>query len=119
MAQWHRALLRHVYPDMATGVVDISDWFAEASRGEFYYLRYLALFVHGGILFENFVAGDAEERRFARERVQPSFRRAVEIFGVPPLIVPLLPIESEQDDRWRRHRGELYQVALELLWGAK
>jgi hypothetical protein len=115
LVRWHHALLEHAHPASGPHVADYSAWISQASRHEFYYLRYLALFICDGILFENFLADDPEELRFARERVIPSFAKAVELFGVRPLIVPLLPRESECDDRWRSHDGALYSHAVNLL----
>jgi hypothetical protein len=112
---FHRALLDYAFHNFARHVIDYSQWFSEARREEFYYLHYLALFIRDGILFENFLADDPEELRFARERVIPSFAKAVELFGVRPLIVPLLPRESESHERWRCHGGALYEPARRLL----
>lgn len=115
LARWHHALHEQAHPGTAQHIVDCSDWFSTASQAEFYYLRYLGLFICHGILFENFVVHDAEELRFARERVLPSFARATELFGVRPLIVPLLPRENENGNHWRCHPGSLYNCALQLL----
>lgn len=117
LPQFHGQLTRLANPDMADVVTDFSDWFHVACNpnAPHYYLHYLALFICDGILFENFLAEDVEERRFAREVVLPSFAAAVEFFGVRPLIVPLLPRESEGDDHWRRHPGHLYPAARNLL----
>lgn len=115
LSMFHHALHSTAFPEFRRKIVDFSEMFSAVRREEAYYFHYLALFVRDGILFENFLADDAEELRFARERVLPSFARAVELFGVRPLIVPLLPRESEGDDRWRCHDGALYPHALNLL----
>ncbi|MCU0782972.1 MAG: hypothetical protein MUF81_02785 [Verrucomicrobia bacterium] len=112
---FHRALLRSAFPEFEQHILDISSWFSNARREGFCYLHVLALFICDGILFENFLANDPEEQRFTRERILPSFAKAVEIFGVKPLIVPLLPRETECDERWRSHRGDLYDFAKRLL----
>jgi hypothetical protein len=117
LPQFHRALMRHTFPEFVRHQVDISRWFSEARRDKFYYLHYLALFIRDGILFENFLAADPEELRFAREHVIPSFTRAVELFSVRPLIVPLVPLDKESFadcERWRSYAGDLLPEAQRL-----
>ncbi len=115
LTDYHHALLEHAKPDSAHYITDVSQWFFDASRGDYYYLRFLALFICHGILFENFVAADESERRFTREKVIPSFGKAMELFGVRPLIVPMMPVETEDSDHWRCHPGALWNFARELL----
>lgn len=111
---FHRVLLRHVHPGFDRHLCENSQWVFSNAREEFRYLRHLALFICDGVLFENFTTDDEEELRFTRERVLPSFARAIELFGVKPLIVPLLPRESENDEHWFRHPGSLYVTALKI-----
>ena len=115
LPEFHHTLLHYAFPEMNAHLHDFSEWFNAVRREDFYYLHYLALFICDGILFENFFANDPEELRFARERAIPSFTKAVELFGVRPLIVPLLPRETENEDSWCRHVGSLYPEALRLL----
>ena len=115
LVDFHHQLLERACP--GTVPVDISSWFREASRQELYYLNYLSLFITSGILFENFFLDDAEERRFADERLFPSLARVVEIYGVKPLIVRLFTAEEESEPWLWQYPGELYPVAKELLYG--
>jgi hypothetical protein len=117
LPEFHHALLNRGAPEINGHLKDFWPWFSVARRHEFYYLHYLALFLRDGILFENFLADDPEELRFARERVIPSFAKAVELFGVRPLIVPLLPRDKESFidcERWRSYAGALFPEALRL-----
>ncbi len=114
MPMFHRALMDYAFPEFGSNIIDYSTWFSAARRKDTY-LHYLSLFICDGILFENFLADDVEELRFTRERVTPSFASAIELFGVRPLIVSLLPRETEGDDYWRSHSGELYAHAVDLL----
>ena len=117
LTDYHHALLEFAYPGCEKHLVDFSAWFLEARRGEFYYLRYLALFICHGILFDNYIVEDKSEMRFALDKVLPSFKKATELFGVRPLIVPLLPSETEHSDYWRSLPNTLYPHARELLRG--
>ncbi len=83
------------------------------------YLHYLSLSIVHGLLFDNFIAEDPEELRFIEERVMPSFTRAVEIFGVKPLIVRLFSPEEEKDSWIWQYPGEHYEKAFEMLRGRK
>ena len=117
LPEFHHALLRCAFPGFERHLRDYSKWFSASQRNGDSYLHYLALFICDGILFENFLSDDREERRFVRERVMPCFIKNLETFGVKPLIVPLLPRESENDEHWRAHPGALHSVALNLLRG--
>ncbi|KKQ52433.1 MAG: hypothetical protein US70_C0009G0028 [Parcubacteria group bacterium GW2011_GWD2_38_11] len=62
-----------------------------------YYKKFFAFFVCYGILFDNFIV-KRNEKQFTDEVVTKSFKEIEVIFGVKPLIVPLLP--QEDDDHW-------------------
>lgn len=97
----HRELLTEEYPAMSGNVVDISEWFNKTrGLGEDYYLHFLSLFICHGVLFDNYLLSDDAENEFFFEKILPSFRKAKELFGVRPLIFPLLPIEHERDPHW-------------------
>jgi len=81
-------------------IFDFSKWFnCHRKKTKFYYLHYLALFLTHGILFDNFIASKGEEE-FTNEKIIPSFKKLEEIFGIKPLVVPLTPVESEDDLYW-------------------
>ena len=82
-------------------IVDISEWFDRTRYlTEYYYLYYLSLFVRDYILFENFIFDNEEEGKFSKERFLPSFKKVEKMFGVKPIIVPLLPREYEKSVYW-------------------
>ena len=115
LACYYKTLLARAFSDHQFSAIDFSCWVSHERTAKYFYLRRMALFICNGILFENFVAADESELRFAREKVIPSFVEAVRLFGVRPLIVPLLPLESEGSDHWRCLSGSLYPYAVELL----
>ena len=114
LVEYHHQLIERAFPDNACTLVNFSSWLALAPRGEPFYLRYLAPYVAHGILFESFIESNLAEMRFFRERVVPSVRKIEEIFGVRPLIVRLLPAETEGDDYWTWLPGSLFEFAREL-----
>lgn len=98
---YHKKLFLSEYPHLEQNLIDFTEWFNEArTQNGHYYLTFLALFIRNGVLFENFLSGDSDEKKFFEEKVLPSFKKAVEIFGVKPLIFPLLPIKDEKSLVW-------------------
>ncbi len=98
---FHHELLHKELPKFKNKVVDFSGWFDETKKlSKYYYLYYLSLFVCHGVLFENFLIGDKQEANFIKKKFLPSFRRVEKIFGVKPLIYPLLPFENEKSPFW-------------------
>ena len=99
--KFHHELLNAEHPQLRGKVMDFSDWFKETrTLSKYYYLYYLSLFVCNGVLFENFLVGDKEEMGFIKDKFLPSFKEVERIFGVKPLIYPLLPLESERNPHW-------------------
>ncbi len=80
---------------------DFSGWFNKnkGKKGNDYYLKYFALFICHGILFENYLINE-EENGFTSEKVIPGFMKLANQFGVRPLIVPLAPREDETYLYW-------------------
>lgn len=117
MVEFHHRLLAYAHPELADRVRDASDWIFAASQISPRYLHLLSLATIHGILFENFFMDDPEERRFMEERIFPSFTRAIELFGVKPLIVRLFTQEEENTPICWQYPGELYPFARDLLNG--
>jgi hypothetical protein len=59
-----------------------------------YYENLFALFICHGILFENFHA-KGKEKEFTENVILKNYKHIMEVFGLKPLIVPLVPIEDE------------------------
>lgn len=80
---------------------DASGWFSKAGGVACnYYSKYLTLFLQNAVLFENFVLTDNEERKFIASVFLPSYFEIFEIFGIKPIIVPLLSLEDESSREW-------------------
>lgn len=83
-----------------------------------YYRKFLALFICHGILFENFLL-DGSEGQFTRDIAWPAIRQVTNHFGLKPLIVRLLPEESEADPYWCWYPGHLEAEVRRLMAGGK
>lgn len=102
LPSFHRRLLNSYFKESKLEIDDFSDWFVNASKfsKEFPYMRYLGLFIVHGILYDNFVTTEKRQDSFTRNKVIPAFKKLSETFGVPPLIVPINPVESESAHYW-------------------
>ncbi|EKE19467.1 MAG: hypothetical protein ACD_9C00004G0003 [uncultured bacterium] len=104
---FHHGMLREILPNCDNSICDISEWLTKkGKKSEKFYLQYLALFVCHGILFENFLIS-GNEKKLTEETVIPAVRELERIFGLKPLIVPLLPIEDESDPYWAYYPEKL------------
>lgn len=93
----HKLLSQHFSIE---NVCDISTWLAyKGKKSNIFYVYYLALFLTHGVLFENFVI-EKEEKRLIEKTVIPAIMKLKTLFGINPLIVPLLPINDERNRHW-------------------
>ncbi len=116
LIDFHHNLLYMHDPSLNGKIIDIYGWFNRTrdTQGH-YYLCYLSLFICHGVLFENFLEDDKEETLFVKNKILPSFIKASEIFGVKPLIFPLLPVEYEKYTSWLSYPISIRQEVLKYL----
>ena len=62
----------------------------------------MLLYLCHGILFENFLLADTD-RDFIKGIFLPAFEKIYVEFGIKPLIVPIPPMEIEEDPFWYFH----------------
>lgn len=107
LVDFHHSLLSELPLTVNYKVKDISQWLSRnGDISKRYYLNFLALFICGGILFENYVL-DEKEKKFTLKIVVPAFKMLKEIFGVAPLIVPFIPLEDADSDYWNYYPEEI------------
>ena len=83
---------------------DVSEWFNNnGGKATEFYVNFITLFTCFGILFENFIFLEGSEGDFTRKVVLPAIKKATEITGMKPLIIPIGPIEIETDGLWFHH----------------
>ena len=113
LVDFHHLLLSTNNGDIP--LLDASAWYkSNGGNAEGYYHNYLALFICNGILFENFITNE-EEERFARSVVYPAFKKVSQHFGLKPLIVPLYPEDKAKDIYWRCYSPDIKAIVLEEL----
>lgn len=116
LIDFHHNLFALSYPKLADNCFfDASEWFKESGgSAKEYYIKFLALFIQNGILFENFML-DEKEREFTKTVFLPAFISVWELTGVKPLIVALEPTEIEGDNFWVCYPSETERHITEKL----
>lgn len=101
LIDFHKKLFN--LPDMDTGKViffDGSDWLkVHGAKASVYYLNFFLLFVCHGILFENFLT-KGTEGEFSKNIVLPALENVFNLVGLKPLIVPIPPMDTEEEEHW-------------------
>ncbi|KKQ21259.1 MAG: hypothetical protein US33_C0006G0009 [Parcubacteria group bacterium GW2011_GWC1_36_9] len=79
---------------------DASQWFKDNGvKAVSYYTNFILLFICHGILFENFLL-TGSEGEFTKKIFLPAFEKAFDLAGIKPLIVPIPPMDNEEDVHW-------------------
>lgn len=100
MIDFHHKLFKQHEKDIECRIHDFSDWLRKYdSNPEKFYKYFLAFFIRNGILFENFLVS-GKEKEFTYNVVLPAFKHITDTFGFKPLVVQLLPKETEDDIHW-------------------
>lgn len=103
----HRMFKKVTGTDVATLCVDGTPWFSTTgTTAQQHYRGILPLFIRDAILFENYLP-NGHEGAFVKKNVVPAFAEVTEAFGMRPLIVRLLPEETETDMRWDIYPKEM------------
>lgn len=100
LIEFHHQLLEEIFPNSSQFLYDGSPWFhRQGDKARTYYVKYLALFIQNGILFENFTL-DSEELEFIKDIFLPAFVYVWKAIGVKPIIVPLLSSHNQDEKYW-------------------
>jgi hypothetical protein len=103
---------------LAIDQYDASSWYRlNGMKASNYYLKFLALFICHGILFENYDAGE-EEEEFDKQVVFPAIEEITTIFHLKPLIIRLLPPKEAYDLWCYSYSGEIEKEVIRCLNGA-
>lgn len=106
LIDFHHKLFFGEYKNIKT--FDVSNFKTNGESNFDVYLKILPLFICHGILFENyFVNYNKDENRFTYNVVIPAFIKISKVFGVKPLIVPLISYKEEGDLFWQYYPNNL------------
>lgn len=117
LPDFHHEFFTRIYSHLKLkDTYDISTWYAShGPEAKKFYLPLLMLFVHHGILFENFVLQDKDESPFIKEIFLPAFIEAMKLTGHKPLIVAFEPTDIEGDKYWLCYPPEGKKIVEEKL----
>jgi hypothetical protein len=86
---------------------DSSDWLKRNGEiAKTYYEKDLLIYICHGILFENFLL-EGEEGEFTKDILLPALEKVVQLTGLKPLIVPIPPMDTEEDAHWISYGREI------------
>jgi len=115
IVDFHHRLLCIAVPDINSRIFDVSFWEKRKGRSiKNFYKYYLALFVCYGILFENFLLNE-EEIDFTKNVAVPTFQKIEKYFGIKPLIVRMLPKNTEEKLFWFHYHGFLKPLIKNMI----
>lgn len=102
--KFHKKLFNHYGINKNLIFYDLSDWYGRNGKdAKNYYKKFLLFFITHGILFENFSTKDNSENIFTENILLPAIYDTINMIGMKPLIVPMEPIESENEEYWISH----------------
>lgn len=109
LTDFHKQLFaRHNITVRPESFYDASPWFNQHSGGaKEYYQSYLLFFIRNGILFENFMLENEDEKDFIKNIFLPTFITIQDLLGLKPLIIPLEPTDIEGEKFWFYYPGSL------------
>jgi hypothetical protein len=91
----------------ACNFYDTSKWIKDhGAQPVEYYQNFFLLFTCFGILFENFSL-TGKESKFTSDVILPSMESVYNLTGVKPLIVPIPPMDMENEDYWIYYDGRV------------
>jgi hypothetical protein len=111
---FHHRLLRSIFPN--TDLHDMSDWIESWLTMDAFYDAYMSLCIRDCVLLESFRT-EGSDRELTENVFQPAFHRAVERFGVKPLIVALEPVSGPLDWYWYSYPAEVMPLVEQALKG--
>jgi hypothetical protein len=94
----------------------MSDWIKSWPTMDAYYDAQMSLCIRDCVLLESFRT-EGSERELTEGMVMPAWQRAVERFGVKPLIVALEPVSGPLDLYWYSYPAEVLPVVEAALKG--
>lgn len=100
----HKLFDNYNYDPRDLNFIDLSLWIKENGHKPIdYYTNFLLLFVCHGILFENFLVSEDKEGEFTKSIVLSAIENVINLTGVKPIIVPIPPMDMENEDLWYQH----------------
>lgn len=112
LVDFHKKLfLAHKYDINDIHFFEASDWYKNnGGKPANYYISLFLLFTCLGICFENFLVSKNSEGDFTKKIILPAIEKVVELTGMKPLIIPIGPLEIENDYLWYYHLPKVKEL---------
>ncbi len=115
--EFHNSLFKQL-TDECVHIEDDSAWVDRYHRGDLLaeYKKFLALFLVHGIMFEDYPIEDSStEAAFVTDILRPAFTHIEEVFGIRPLIAPLVPAGVESTELWEGYPPLVLEIVKQKL----
>ncbi len=110
LMDFHHDLFSRYADASGCTIFNFTEWFNKARiMGPDYYFFFLLIFMKNAVLFDNYTLSDSQESSFVESKILPSIQKIQDIFGLKPLIFPLVPIKIETDMRWLSYSGQVQE----------
>lgn len=107
----HRKLFKFINNDHSNIILyDLSDWLTRNGKvPDLYYKKFFLLFLCHGILFENFLT-TGSDANFSKNVILPAIEYVYNETNQKPLIVPIPPMDTEDDENWISYHGDIKKI---------
>lgn len=115
--EFHNRILKRLAGDHVH-VEEDSSWVDRYDRGDLLaeYKKVVALFIVHGIMFEDYPTEESPiEAGFVTDILRPAMEHVEGIFGVKPLICPLVPLGVATTDVWEGYPPEVLKILEEHM----
>lgn len=111
VTDFHKELCQKFF-HKEVAIIDDSLWIDRNHRGSLleHYKKFLALFINHGVLFEDYLFDDEQEKKFIKDVLKPAFQWVEDHFGYRPLITRLNPTSVESPHFWLSYPSELRKI---------
>jgi len=115
LVQFHKNLFNKFLPNKEVVFLEASDWYKNnGPSAGVYYKNFFLFFICHGILFENFLL-TGNEKKFTKEIILPAFEKVINLTGLKPIIVPLEPIDLEEDESWYYYDNNIKNINIKQI----
>lgn len=102
LVEFHHNLIKE--SGLGVDIFDMSEWFKSIGKAKDYYYLFLLHFLTHGVLFENFILDEEDDKEveFTRSIVLPAIDKIRQKFNLEPIIIKMYPDQQtkEEDTYW-------------------
>jgi hypothetical protein len=108
LIDFHHNLFLRYSNNKTCKIFNFTTWFNETRiLADEYYFYFLLIFIKNAVLFDNYLISEPHESGFVEKKIIPSINRIKEVFGLKPLIYPLVPFKTENSTKWLSYEQKI------------